>query len=232
MIIKAVNTNVFDTEAKHIAFAINREGYNDAGFAGSVSRKYWSELANCGTHKIGTVLSKKVGDITYHGLVCHSLGDNGWGDNQQERIRRCFNKIEANGEPIATIAIGTGLIGALGGADFEQIVCGMQESRQNIILHSGYTMSEIITLYERCQGKHIKIIREKIYEIIREIVSDMGRCELKNHIKDLGFEYVSADNIEDRREEILNYLEEMNTAWNEKHVDMTDRQYMKIIKPE
>ena len=31
MVVKTVNDNVFNTEAKHIAFAINKEGYTDAG---------------------------------------------------------------------------------------------------------------------------------------------------------------------------------------------------------
>ncbi len=120
MIIKSIPENIFDTDAKHIAFAINTEGYNDAGFAGQVSSKYWKELANCGNHELGTVLSKTVGDKTFHALVCHSLHD-GWGENQSEIIKECFDNIPSNGEPIATIAIGTGLIGMLSGAILDKL---------------------------------------------------------------------------------------------------------------
>ncbi|MDO4962773.1 MAG: hypothetical protein Q4E75_01555 [bacterium] len=48
MIIKTVQDDIFNSEAKHIAFAVNTEGYNDSGFAGQVSDKYWNELAICG----------------------------------------------------------------------------------------------------------------------------------------------------------------------------------------
>ena len=143
MVVKTIQEDIFNTEAKHIAFAVNTEGYNDAGFAGQVSSKYWNELANCGQHKLGTVLSKKVGDKTFHALVCHSL-DNGWGENQAEVIKECFDKIPSNGEPVATIAIGTGFIGVISGANFRQIVCGMHDSKQKIILQGAFVFEYII----------------------------------------------------------------------------------------
>lgn len=146
MVVKTVQDNIFNSEAKHIAFAVNAEGYNDSGFAGQVSRKYWNELANCGEHEIGTVLSKTIGDKTFHALVCHSLhGD--WGENQAEIIKECFDKIPADGDPIATIAIGTGLIGKLSGANFRQIVCGMHDSTQQIMLYANCTLDDVINCY-------------------------------------------------------------------------------------
>lgn len=156
MVIKSVSENIFDTDAKHIAFAINTEGYNDAGFAGQVSSKYWEELANCGNHELGTVLSKIVGDKTFHALVCHSLRD-GWGENQSEIIKECFDNIPSNGEPIATIAIGTGLIGMLSGANFRQIVCGMHDSKQEIMLYSNYTLGAVINCYNEEKSKTKKL---------------------------------------------------------------------------
>lgn len=154
MVVKAVNGNIFETEAKHIAFAVNTEGYNDSGFAGVVSSKYWPELADCGSHEIGTILSKKVGDKTFHALVCHSLKKD-WGDNQREVIKECFDNIPVDGEEIATIAIGTGFIGMLSGADFRQIACGMHDSKQNIILHSSYTLDAVINCYNE-ENKKLK----------------------------------------------------------------------------
>ncbi len=155
MVVKTVQDNIFNSEAKHIAFAINAEGYNDSGFAGQVSRKYWNELANCGEHEIGTVLSKTIGDKTFHALVCHSLhGD--WGENQAEIIKECFDKIPADGEPIATIAIGTGLIGMLSGANFRQIVCGMHDSTQQIMLYANYTLDDVINCYNEEKGNALK----------------------------------------------------------------------------
>ncbi len=160
MVIKTVQKDIFNTEAKHIAFAINKEGYNDAGFAGKVSSKYWNELANCGEHELGTVLSKKVGNITFHALVCHSLHD-GWSDNQAEIIKECFDKIPSNGEPVATIAIGTGFVGIMTGAKFRQIVCGMHDSNQKIMLHSSYTLDAVKKCYDEEKAKIKKMTKNK-----------------------------------------------------------------------
>lgn len=155
MVVKTVQDNIFNSEAKHIAFAVNAEGYNDSGFAGQVSRKYWNELANCGEHEIGTVLSKTIGDKTFHALVCHSLHGN-WGENQAEIIKECFDKIPADGDPIATIAIGTGLIGMLSGANFRQIVCGMHDSTQQIMLYANCTLDDVINCYNEEKGNALK----------------------------------------------------------------------------
>ena len=153
MVIKTIQDDVLNSEAKHIAFAINAEGYNDAGFAGRISSEYWPELAICGEHEIGTVLSKTVGDRTFHALVCHSLHNNGWGENQAEVIKECFDNIPVEDEPIATIAIGRGFIGALGGANFRQIVCGMHDSKQQIMLHCKYTLDAVINCYNEEKSK-------------------------------------------------------------------------------
>ena len=72
MIVDTIRGNVFDTPHNHIAFAVNTEGYNDAGFAGQVSRQ-WKELSSTGGNKLGEVLSKKIGNKTFHALVCLSL---------------------------------------------------------------------------------------------------------------------------------------------------------------
>lgn len=116
-----------------IAFAVNTEGVNDSGFAGMISRKYWPELATIGESEIGTVLTKVTSDgITFYALVCHSL-NNGW-CNQTETIQKCFDAIDSD-EPVASISIGTGLIGILSGANFEEIKKGMEVSKTKIILY-------------------------------------------------------------------------------------------------
>ena len=135
MLIKSIQEDVLLSDEKHIAFAINKEGYNDAGFSGEISKLFWNGLDKCGEHELGTVLSKKGGDKTFHALVCYSLKD-GWGDNQKEIVQKCFDKIESNGEEISTIPIGTGFVGRMTGANFKDILRGMQNSKQKIILHS------------------------------------------------------------------------------------------------
>lgn len=118
---------------KRIAFAVNTEGYNDAGFAGMISERFWPELACIGACKLGTVLSKTTDSgLMLYALVCHSLR-NGWMD-QTNTIKKCFDSIEGD-EPIASISIGTGLIGILSGADFKQIRRGMELSNKKIILY-------------------------------------------------------------------------------------------------
>lgn len=133
MIIKNRQGNdILNGGETRIAFAVNTEGINDAGFAGLVSRRYWPELANIGKCKLGTVLTKTTDGITFYALVCHSLED-GW-NNQTEIIKKCFDSIETD-ESIASISIGTGFVGVLSGADFGQIKEGMELSNKQIILY-------------------------------------------------------------------------------------------------
>lgn len=146
MIVKTVRDNIFNTDVRHIVFAINKEGYNDVGFSGKVSSKIWPELSDFGCHEIGDVFSKEVDGRLFHALVCHSLKE-GWPEDQAETIRECFDKIPADGEVIASVAIGTGLIGVVSGSDFRQIVCGMHDSNQEIILYTGYNLDEILDCY-------------------------------------------------------------------------------------
>lgn len=155
MVVKTISEDIFNTDAKHIAFAINKEGFNDSGFAGVVARKCWPELVNTGEKEIGTVLSKTVGEKTFHGLVCHSLED-GWGDNQREIIKTCFDKIPTNGEKVATIAIGTGFMGMLGGANFREIICGMHDSSQQVTIYANLALEDIMTVYEEENAKRRK----------------------------------------------------------------------------
>ena len=90
------------------------------------------ELAFIGETTLGTVLAKKVGDTEYFALCCHSL-KNGWSD-QKETIKKCFDAIPGD-DPVASIAIGTGLIGLMSGAKFDLIKAGMEASEKQIILY-------------------------------------------------------------------------------------------------
>ena len=76
--------------------------------------------------------------------------------------KKCFDKIPANGEPIATIAIGTGFIGMISGANFRQIICGMHDSKQKIMLHAGYTLDAVIDWYNEEKQKQ-NLEKEKNY---------------------------------------------------------------------
>lgn len=132
MIIMRKTGDIFTGGHKHIVFAVNTEGINDAGFAGMISRKFWPELAHIGPCKLGTCLTKEHDGVFYHALVCHSL-DDGWGDSEKI-IKACFDAIQTD-EEVASIAIGSGLIGILSGADFKKIMKGMDASSKQIILY-------------------------------------------------------------------------------------------------
>ena len=80
MIVNRVRGDIFAAPQKHIAFAVNTQGYNDAGFAGQVSSRIWPKLVSTGGNELGEVLTHKNGNKTYHALVCHSLDSRGCND--------------------------------------------------------------------------------------------------------------------------------------------------------
>ena len=72
-----------------------------------------------------------------------------------------------------------------------------------------------------------KINRNTRYEIIKELIKEIDKETLNKLVNKL-WDKDSINNIEERREELLEYLEDMNTLWHEKNIDFTDRQYLKI----
>lgn len=72
-----------------------------------------------------------------------------------------------------------------------------------------------------------KLNRNTRYEIIRELIKEIDKETLNKLVNKL-WDKDSIDNTEERREELLEYLEDMNTLWHEKNIDFTDRQYLKI----
>lgn len=72
-----------------------------------------------------------------------------------------------------------------------------------------------------------KLNRNTRYEIIKELIKEIDKETLNKLVNKL-WDKDSIDNIEERREELLEYLEDMNTLWHEKNIDFTDRQYLKI----
>lgn len=132
MLIKTTRGDILQGKEKRIAFAVNAEGINDSGFAGMISRMFWPELAYVGETQLGTVLTKEVNGVEFFALCCHSL-KNGW-NNQKEVIAKCFDAIPGE-KPVASIAIGTGFVGVLSGANFTLIKEGMEASRKEIVLY-------------------------------------------------------------------------------------------------
>ena len=77
-----------------------------------------------------------------------------------------------------------------------------------------------------------KLNRKNRYKIIKEIInrtSDEQIREIINYLNVYGCQ--EDDSLDYRRNELLNYLDEMNDCWNSNNKDMIDRQYIKIEKP-
>ena len=93
-------------------------------------------------------------------MFSYSLND-GWGLEQEDSIKRYFDNIPVDdNEPIATIAIGTDLLGIRTGANFKQIVRGMHCSKKNIILHSGYTLDEVMEICNKEKNVLKKLVKK------------------------------------------------------------------------
>jgi hypothetical protein len=138
MIVDTVRGDIFRTSLKHIAFAVNAEGFNDAGFAGAVSSRFWPELANTGGKALGEVLSHQAGGKTFHAMVCHELQGKGW-SRTPTLVEECLNSLGVSEEePIAVVLMGSGMIGQMGGADVLSILGGLARSRKRVAV---YTLS-------------------------------------------------------------------------------------------
>ncbi len=147
MITDVVTGDVFRTNLKHIAFAINAEGFNDAGFAGMVTSQFVPALENTGPKVLGTVLSTTTRGKTFHGLVCHKLEIDGW-KKTPEVIKICLDKIEApETEPIAIVLMGAGMIGQMSGADVKANIKAIHLSKKNCIVYTlEYTKDAIMNV--------------------------------------------------------------------------------------
>lgn len=75
-----------------------------------------------------------------------------------------------------------------------------------------------------------KINRKTKYEIIKEIIINTDIEIISKFVNEI-WEKDEIENSEERRKELLDYLEEMNNYWHEKNIDMTERQRVIIKKP-
>jgi hypothetical protein len=135
MILSKKRSNVFDSCAKHICFAVNAEGMNDAGFASIVGRKYWQEIVYPGEQTFGTILTKTIKDRTFHAIVCHSLDYNGW-ENTPTVIKEALDKIGKCEETIACVLMGNSPVGLMMGANVRAILEAMEQSTAKVEVYS------------------------------------------------------------------------------------------------
>lgn len=136
MITKLERGNIFEKRSgNHIFFAVNKEGYNDAGFAGLVSSQYWPELSNTGGNELGECLhfhyrkdENDLSGIHFHACVCHSLED-GW-FAAPAYVIKCLGELPD--ELISAVLMGNGFVGKMQGADVEQIKAAFRLSNRKV----------------------------------------------------------------------------------------------------
>lgn len=133
MVIETIQGDILESPHKHIVFAVNTQGFNDAGFAGLVACRYWPELANTGPQEIGTVLSKEADGRVFHAVVCHSLsGEPGW-SKTPETVRRCLDELDVpEDEVVGAVLMGAGMIGMMSGANPHTIHNAMNASQRQL----------------------------------------------------------------------------------------------------
>ncbi len=136
MIIDTVRGDIFGTDCKHVGFAVNTQGYNDAGFAGMVASRHWPGLDNTGEKQLGEILSHMTAGKTFHALVCHSLDKGGW-DKTAEVVTKCLDQLKIpEEEPIALVLMGSGPVGQAQGADVYAIMGGIARSKKSVIIYT------------------------------------------------------------------------------------------------
>lgn len=122
--------NVLNTELGHVAFAINKEGVMDSFVAKQVVKLGWPELEQ-DVYNLGSTLSKKIGDKTYHAMVCYSLRS-GW-QNQSSTIMSCLDQISTDKE--IAVAVGCETVQIQQGAKIKEIKDGMENSKKRLVLY-------------------------------------------------------------------------------------------------
>lgn len=135
MIIDTVRGDIIASAHKHIAFAVNAEGDNDAGFSGLVLSHFWPELASTGGNKLGDVISKRCGDRTFHALVCYDFYATGW-TRTPELVQACLDRLDIpDTQTIGIVLVGSGMVGQMGGADVYSILGGIARSNKRVVIH-------------------------------------------------------------------------------------------------
>ncbi len=134
MIVSRKVGDVITGPERHVAFAVNSEGHNDAGLAGNIAYNFWPELAKTGPIRMGEILSKNTDSKVFHALVVHSLTE-GWEDAPRH-IEACFNELQIpTDEEVASVAMGAGMIGMLSGANPAENLAAMERSDKSIVIY-------------------------------------------------------------------------------------------------
>ena len=135
----AVQGNIFDTPADHVAFAVhwpNKEGHynnNDGGFSSRVAEYGWPELAHIRFEK-GKPQSQMIKGKMFHALPVHTPEKGGW-DETPQLIESCLNQLPiSSSEVIACVLIGGGHAGKKFKASITNLE-GMVRTLKTVVLY-------------------------------------------------------------------------------------------------
>lgn len=133
MIVQEIRGDVLKSSAGRILFAINAEGYNDAGFAGLVASRHWPALESFGATALGTVWTHRVGRRHFHAVTIHALGGEGWAGSPAhlatalDALSKGLTPAQRQ-ETIAAVRMGAGPVGRAMRAPAEALMTVLADS--------------------------------------------------------------------------------------------------------
>lgn len=133
----AIQGNIFETPADHIAFAMHYKKDSRVnhliGFAGKVAKYGWPELKDIDFEK-GVPVTQKIKGKHFHACPIHTNEEGGW-DEAPELIEQCFNKLPVSGdEVVASVLMGGGLAGMKYKATVNNLQ-GMVRTYKTVVLY-------------------------------------------------------------------------------------------------
>lgn len=135
MITRQVTGDIFTSGCRNIAFGINNDGV-PGGFAAVIAQQYCGDLNHLGKQPLGTAVSYRTGEHTFHALVCHYRRRGGF-DVTHNAITACLNAIKIpDAEEIACVLVGSGPGGQAWGANVQKILEGIQRSDKRVAVYS------------------------------------------------------------------------------------------------
>ncbi len=135
----AVQGDIFDTPADHIAFAVHyptKAGFcnnGNGGFASEVLDYGWSDMGKI-IFKKGEPVTRKIRGKYFHALPVHAPEEGGW-EETPGLIELCFNRLPVNStDVIASVLIGGGHAGEKYKANVRNLE-GMIRTYKTVVLY-------------------------------------------------------------------------------------------------
>ena len=149
------NKDIHTATENKIIYGMNMENTLIYGFVNDAISKWLLTNLNAqsGNNLWDIVVSRdqkshKDGNIRdYYGIVCHSHHDKNilWKDSP-EIIGEALDSRYFAGKDVASLIIGSGLMGGIGGANITEILRAMDKSQANVSLYTLWWMENILAL--------------------------------------------------------------------------------------